>query len=116
MDTIIHYTKIYKRPSPGTVPHPPPACDAGMPPNLSGPWRHSTGGRRRGRTPARPEQGGPQPLAIKRARRGLSTIKASATTTKFVIAVTTNTMCQPPVAVLTTLASGTRNADAPLAV
>lgn len=49
-------------------------------------------------------------------RSGLSTNSASATTMKFMIAVMTNTMCQPPVADLMMLATGTRNADAPLAV
>ena len=39
-----------------------------------------------------------------------------ATTTKFMIAVTTNTMCQLPVEALIRLATGTRKADAPLAV
>jgi hypothetical protein len=49
-------------------------------------------------------------------RIGLSTNKASPTTIKFIAAVTTKTMCQLPVLVLITLASGTRNADAPFAV
>lgn len=50
------------------------------------------------------------------SRSGLSTNKASATTAKFIIAVTTKTTCHPPVAVFTRLAIGTKNADAPLAV
>ena len=49
-------------------------------------------------------------------RSGLSTNSASATTMKFMIAVMTNTICQPPVADFTRLATGTRNAEAPLAV
>ena len=57
-----------------------------------------------------------QPLAIMRARMGLSTKIAKPTTTKFMIAVATNTMCQLPVASLIRLAIGTRNADVPLAV
>src|SRR5580658_5742255 len=54
-----------------------------------------------------------QVFASNLLRIGLSTNKASATTTKFMIAVTTNTMCQLPVESLMMLASGTRNADAP---
>ena len=53
---------------------------------------------------------------IWRERSGLSTKIASPTTTKFMIAVITNTICQLPVAPLSTFAKGTRNADAPLAV
>jgi hypothetical protein len=49
-------------------------------------------------------------------RMGLSTNRASATTRRFMIAVTTNTMCQLPVESLIRLARGTRNADAPFAV
>src|ERR1700757_4619051 len=51
-----------------------------------------------------------------RARIGLSTNITKPTTTKFMMAVTTNTMCQLPVASLMRLASGTRKADAPFAV
>src|SRR5271169_1670225 len=51
-----------------------------------------------------------------RARIGLSTNSASATTTRFMMAVTTNTMCQLPVASFTMLATGTKKADVPLAV
>ena len=54
--------------------------------------------------------------AISRARIGFSTNSASATTTKFISVVTTNTMCQPPVEALMMLATGIRKADAPLAV
>jgi hypothetical protein len=57
-----------------------------------------------------------QPFAISRCRSGLSTNRARPTTTKFMIAVNTNTKCQPPVADLIRLATGTRKADAPLAV
>jgi hypothetical protein len=57
-----------------------------------------------------------QPLARNRSRNGLSTNSARPTTTKFMIAVNTKTRCQPPVADLIRLATGTRNADAPLAV
>jgi hypothetical protein len=57
-----------------------------------------------------------QPFAISLARIGLSTNSASATTTKFMIAVMTKTMCQLPVEDLMRLATGTRNAEAPLAV
>ncbi len=57
-----------------------------------------------------------QPLAKNRSRNGLSTNRANPTTTKFMIAVNTNTRCQPPLADLIRFATGTRNADAPLAV
>ena len=57
-----------------------------------------------------------QPFAIARARIGLSTNKASATTMKFISAVTTNTVYQEPVDALIRLATGTRKADVPLAV
>src|ERR1700686_2223973 len=53
---------------------------------------------------------------ISRLRIGLSTNKANATTTKFITAVTANTMCQLPVAVLIMLATGTRKAEVPFAV
>jgi len=62
------------------------------------------------------DEGRLQPFAIPRVRIGLSTNKASATTTKFISAVTTNTMCQLPVAPLIRLATGTRKAEVPLAV
>jgi acyl-CoA synthetase (NDP forming) len=58
----------------------------------------------------------PQLRAINRARNGLSTYSAKPTTTKFMIAVTANTICQEPVEALITLASGTRKADVPFAV
>ena len=58
----------------------------------------------------------PVSCAVARARIGLSTNSASATTSRFMIAVITNTMCHEPVAFLTMLATGTRNAEAPLAV
>ena len=54
--------------------------------------------------------------ATTRLRIGLSTNRASATTTTFITAVSTNTMCQLPVEALIMLATGTRNAEAPLAV
>src|ERR1700730_17918732 len=57
-----------------------------------------------------------QPCFIARARIGLSTNSAKATTAKFISAVTTNTMCQLPVADLIKLATGTRKAEVPLAV
>lgn len=57
-----------------------------------------------------------QPLATNRSRNGLSTNRANPTTAKFMIAVNTNTRCQPPLADLIRLATGTRNADAPFAV
>ena len=57
-----------------------------------------------------------QPFAIMRARIGLSTNRANATTAKFMIAVTTNTMCQLPVASFTMLATGTKKAEVPFAV
>ena len=57
-----------------------------------------------------------QPLLMKRSRNGLSTKRANPTTTKFKMAVNTNTKCQPPLADLMRLATGTRKADAPLAV
>ena len=57
-----------------------------------------------------------QPLLRKRSRNGLSTNRANPTTTKFKMAVNTNTRCQPPLADLMRLATGTRKADAPLAV
>src|SRR5580698_9328094 len=75
--------------------------------------------------PANPERQRPridprpspvQPLAIIRARIGLSTKIARPTTAKFMIAVATNTMCQLPVASLIRLAIGTRNAEVPFAV
>ncbi len=53
---------------------------------------------------------------MRRSRRGLSTNRAIATTAKFMRAVNTKTKCQPPVADLIRLATGTRKADAPLAV
>src|SRR6202044_3639165 len=57
-----------------------------------------------------------QPLANIRLRIGLRTNRANPTTAKFMIAVTTKTMCQLPVASLIKLAIGTRKADVPLAV
>jgi hypothetical protein len=57
-----------------------------------------------------------QPLAIARARSGLSTKSARPTTTKFMTAVTANTMCQEPVDALIILATGTRKAEVPFAV
>ena len=47
-------------------------------------------------------------------RIGLSMNKAGPTTIRFVIALTTKTMCRLHVLALITLASGTRDADAPL--
>src|SRR5579883_3380321 len=58
----------------------------------------------------------PLTAMICQARSGLSTNIARMTTAKFMIAVTTNTVCQLPVEALTMLAIGTRIADAPLAV
>jgi len=62
------------------------------------------------------KSGRSQPRFIARARSGLSTNSAKATTIKFISAVTTNTMCQLPVDDLTTFAIGTMNADVPFAV
>ena len=53
---------------------------------------------------------------ISRRRIGLRTNRANPTTTKFIKVVTTNTMCQLPVAVLMMLATGTRKAEVPFAV
>src|ERR1035438_1169655 len=53
---------------------------------------------------------------ISRRRIGLRTNKANPTTAIFITAVTANTMCQLPVAVLIILATGTRKADVPFAV
>src|SRR6185437_11970453 len=49
-------------------------------------------------------------------RIGLSTNNAKPTTTRFMIVVSRNTMCQLPVDALIMLATGTRKADAPFAV
>jgi len=57
-----------------------------------------------------------QPLAIIRARIGLRTNSAIATTAMFMIAVSRNTRCQLPVDVLIMLATGTRKAEVPFAV
>ena len=57
-----------------------------------------------------------QTCAIIRARIGLRTNKANATTSMFMMAVNKNTICQLPVETLIMLATGTRNADVPLAV
>ena len=57
-----------------------------------------------------------QPLAIIRARIGLRTNSAIATTAMFMTAVSRNTRCQLPVDVLIMLATGTRKAEVPFAV
>src|ERR1700734_572737 len=62
------------------------------------------------------KSGQSQPCFIARARSGLSTNSAKATTMKFISAVATNTMCQEPVDDLMRLATGIRKADVPFAV
>jgi len=69
-----------------------------------------------GNAARRRPRGTVQPFAIIRCRSGLSTNKARPTTMKFITAVTTNTMCQLPVADFTRFAIGTRNAEVPFAV
>src|SRR5947209_8090296 len=49
-------------------------------------------------------------------RKGRNTNKAKPTTTRFMTVVTTNTMCQSPVASLIRLATVGKKAEAPLAV
>src|ERR1043166_2675783 len=59
---------------------------------------------------------GAQPLAISRFLSGLSTTSAMTAATILRIAATTNTACQLPVAVVSTLESGTSNDAVPFAV